>query len=159
MSMKSRRHMVFSLSATLFAAGCVGSPDDGTNAVGGDNPVKNVIYKGSEREQIGEDQFIRYPIDLDEQATIDYRVNVVDGQNIDTLLIEDTYLDEFKNREQLKYYKEGSALDTSYAQREATVRSGNYLLIIDNSNALEAKPPTDMKDNIVTVEVEYEVYN
>lgn len=153
--------MVMMSGATFISVGCIGTTSNGDGDDTGIDSgfTKNIIYEGSERESIQEDQYIRWAIDIDEAATIDYTVNVVDGSNIDVVLMDDTSLDEFKNGQEYRYYPDVSAMDTSYASREGRVDAGNYLIIIDNSNLGEAKPPTDFEDSIVTVELEYEVYN
>ncbi|QSG06453.1 hypothetical protein HSR121_2122 [Halapricum desulfuricans] len=48
-------------------------------------------------------------------------------------------------------------MDNTFLDARDTLSSGEYVLLIDNTNAIEAQPPTNFDDDIATVDYEIEV--
>lgn len=107
--------------------------------------------------QIGEDQWLTWNLDFTEQTHLEYEMLVRDGPSVDVFLFDENEYEYYSNQERAKYYSALSDLDTIQPEGRGWLESGDYVLVIDNTNYGEAQPPTNFDDDVAKVEYELTV--
>lgn len=95
---------------------------------------------------------------FDEPVTIDYRMEVVEGPELDVIAMSDESYAEFNRANLPEYYPEASALDTDEATVTAELPAGEHRLVVDNTRVGEAEPERRLQLDIAQVEFSAEVY-
>lgn len=148
MEIKTRRLVLTGVVGSLIPlAGCSSGGDSD------DEPQREELVSGT--FDINEDEFRGWRFSLDQDATLEYSYTVTEGPSIDVFLLDDRAYSHFKEEDNFQYISEGSALDAVSKSVEVDLPEGDeYVLVIDNTNAGEAAPPTDLEDNVARVEIE-----
>ncbi|GAA0193803.1 hypothetical protein [Halobaculum roseum] len=123
-----------------------------------DDPSYSVLLdETSDTRQIPEDEWYQWNFELNEQAVLSYDFVVRSGPAIDAILTDDTEYDQLQEGNRFRYYSEGSVMDDEGGQVTTTLAPGTYHLVLDNSDAGEAQPPTNFDDDIAEVEIEIQI--
>lgn len=84
-------------------------------------------------------------------------VSVDMGPNIDFIIMESTYFERYRDGDSYQYITAGSEMNTAGANIDAAIGSGNLYLVIDNTAAGDAEPPTNLDDDVATVDYDLTV--
>lgn len=182
MDRKSRRAVLGTVGAVLLA-GCSGSDnpddsDDQNNFGGGDStPTERPDSDGDgvpdvddefpndpdfsreselidDERNIPEDEWYYWTYEFDGETELSYQFTVREGPAIDAILTSESEYEHLKEGERFRYSSEGSVLDAAGGEKTVTPPEGTYYLILDNSNLGEAVPPTNLDDDVVSVEIQ-----
>jgi hypothetical protein len=122
-----------------------------------ENVVKAVVNQPivvfDEEVQIGEDQYIYLPADLDKASYITLEYNVKSGPKIDVYVVEDTQLRHYKNNDSIQYIESLSTFGSSTSSRTAYLEKGKYIIIFDNTDYGKTYPPMNLADDIATIDI------
>ncbi|WP_229112914.1 hypothetical protein [Halapricum desulfuricans] len=167
--MPSRRRFIASgLAGVSFAiAGCNsgsdndeddGDDDDQDEPEVQDTPEPTWQTVASEDgRRVLEDEYWYQRFQLNGSAPVRITVEVRSGPSLDLVLTSSEEFAEFEQGNRFRYNDALSALDNTFLDARDTLSSGEYVLLIDNTNAIEAQPPTNFDDDIATVDYEIEV--
>lgn len=144
---KSRRAFIVAGSSVLFA-GCGSS--SGTGGSSSSGSTETII---DERDTVNEDQYLTYSFTLKRGATLDLEATVRSGPPLDIVFTSPDELEEFENGNRFRYNQELSLLDSAGGNATVEVPKGEYVLIVDNTNQIEAEPPTNLDDDNARVEI------
>lgn len=90
---------------------------------------------------------------LEKGDKIHYEFEVVDGPAIDVFLLDDQNYVKYDNGNEFDYYGEGSKLGATYGEIDFKVpKDGKFYVVLDGTNAGEAKFPADLEIGKATVE-------
>jgi hypothetical protein len=95
---------------------------------------------------------------FDEPASIDYTVEVVEGPELDVIVMSEESYAEFNRANLPEYYSGASALDTDGESVTAELPAGEHRLVVDNTQVGEAEPERRLQLDIAQVEFSAEVY-
>ena len=90
---------------------------------------------------VNEDEHIKLTWDVDSVVTIRLNLEKTEGPNIDLYTMTEVNYEKYKDCDSFVYLAELSDPNTAAANLEATVDTGTYITVIDNTDCGEAKPP------------------
>ncbi|WP_058365224.1 hypothetical protein [Haloparvum sedimenti] len=135
----------------LCALGTVGATTiAGCSGESGGGSSETVV---DDRDTVTEDQYLTYRFGINRTADLSIETTVRDGPRLDFVLADQSEAQEFENGNRFRYYEGASDLDSAGYSTTGTVEEGDYAFIVDNSNMLEAKPPTNFEDDNARVEI------
>jgi len=138
----------------LGIAGCSSGEEDAQNPEnGGDGSQEQSFEIIDSTRQVDEDQYLAQSFTLNDTANIEVQMTVRKGPAIDVLTMSADEFDHFENRERFRYFPELSIEDGTGGSASGTLDPGEYVLVIDNTNAGEAQPPTNFDDDLARVEI------
>ena len=181
-----RRVLGLSAISFVGVAGCTGNDNSntGSNDGGGNNEAKNEETERpdadgdgvfdvqddyphdqylsrkqtkSDTRKLEEDEWRYYELDFNSSGFLRYDFIVRDGPKIDVIFIEKSEYSHFDNGDRYEYKPALSALDSAGEEVSEKVPEGTYYIIFDNSNRGEATPPSNLNNDVITVEFELEV--
>jgi hypothetical protein len=139
----------FSVSIGVAVAGCSGSPvEDGESDGGGGTNRERIV---NNREEVAEDEYIRFSFDLNREATLDYEFVVRNGPDIEIFIMDDAEFDEFQAGNRFQVYSDSGGASGSDI---VTLQEDSYRLVVDNTSAGSIEPPTNFDDDVAEVEVD-----
>lgn len=144
--MNMDRRAVIGTVGAVFLAGC--SSDSSSSGSGGGG--ETII---DERDTVNEDQYLKYTFTLNQEATLDLSVTVRNGPNLDIVTTNQDELSEFEAGNRFRYNEALSLLDSPGGDATADMPSGDYAIIVDNTDKIEAQPPTNFDDDNARVEI------
>lgn len=68
------------------------------------------------------------------------------------IVIDESEYEYFQGDERAEYYPDFSSLDSVGSTVQTEIPSGDYRVILDNSDRGEASPPTNFSNDVVEVE-------
>jgi hypothetical protein len=147
--MQSRRKFIATgiAGASLVLAGCSGG-----EASGGDTEAEWQAGTEETGRRILEDEWLPQPISLDRDQEIRIGVTVREGPAIDIVTCTESEYRAFANGDRFQYDTDLSMPDSTGGQVSGKIDAGEYVLVLDNTNRIEAEPPTNFDDDIVTVD-------
>lgn len=92
------------------------------------------VSAGSGTQTVNEDQYGFHIVALTKEQTVSYTIEVVAGQNVDVLLMNDDNYDLYEVQENFEYISEGTDLNTLYSSHEIVLQPGTYYIIVDNTD-------------------------
>jgi hypothetical protein len=143
----------------LLLSGCAGvleeDEDSGGGGDGGDGgadqpQTETLIDKSYE---VSEDEWggATGGLNADAEITVDFTVR--DGPAIDFFVMTEEEYDYYRNGERFKVNSQASIEDETTARYTVEIPEGDYAFIVDNTERGEAKPPANLSDDVVTVEL------
>jgi len=151
--MLNRREYVTMLGGSVVAvSGCASEGDESNGEQFIDTPEEVVSFQ--DVATIQEDAWKYWELSFERQTEVNYDFVVRSGPPIDAILFSSDEFSHFEDQERARYYESASVLDSQGDRVEATLASGDYVLVLDNSNWGTA-PPTNLDDDIAKVEVEF----
>lgn len=105
---------------------------------------------------VPEDEYRTFSISLSEQSELELRTTVRDGPAVDIIMVQQSEFDAYSSGERFRFFDEFSQLDTVGDMTSGPFDAGDYVVVIDNTDAVEAAPPTNYDDDIARVEVALE---
>lgn len=108
----------------------------------------------SDERNIPEDEWYYWTYEFDGETELSYQFTVREGPAIDAILTSESEYQHLKDGERFRYATEGSVLDSAGGEATITPPEGTYYIVLDNSNLGEAVPPTNLDDDIASVEIE-----
>lgn len=146
--------IVASGAVTIGLAGCSSQSDDGPNVSDEQSPEDPSDTLADETVEVPEDSYQAYTATFENSATLAYDAIVRTGPAIDIIVTNGNEFSNYENDENFRYDSAASALDTSNGSNSAQLESGNWVLILDNTNRAAAQPPTNFDDDVAEVEIE-----
>lgn len=146
--------IIASTAATVGLAGCSGQSGDGPNVSDEESPGDASETLADETVEVPEDTYQAYTATFENSATLAYDAIVRTGPAIDIIVTNGNEFSNYEHDENFRYDSTASALDTSNASNSAQLESGNWVLILDNTDRAEAQPPTNFDDDVAEVEIE-----
>lgn len=134
--------------------GCIDNGNSNDDGNGDQQPTWQTLIDNSRR--IKEDEYRYHKISLDQSRSFRTDVTVREGPAIDVVFTTQSEFQEFKQGNRFKYNSGLSMLDTTGGRRSSSLPSGNYVFLLDNTNAIEAKPPTNFDDDLASVDYKLE---
>lgn len=125
-------------------------PSDSTRSEG--------VYEMEERKEINEDYYFSWELEFDEPTVLSYTAEVTDGPSIDTIVMDKDEFQYFKDESEWKYYTPATNMQTKYASVEATLDTGTYVLVVDNTSQGGASPPANFDNDRAIVDITLEAY-
>lgn len=89
---------------------------------------------------------------------LEYEAIVREGANVDIITMEQSEYEHYQNQERYEYSPDASALDTVDADVSHEFPEGDYVVVIDNTSAGEASPPSNMVNDVASVELSLTLY-
>ena len=141
---------VAALGLTL--AGCTGSTSGDRN--GGDTGDGEEGGRSREeiiddRIEVEEDGYRYVSFDLRRDAELHYEYTVREGPAIEVFVVTDDEFDEFQAGNRFRGY---SASGVGGGD-SVSLPADSYRFVVDNTNAGDVRPPSNLDDDIVVVEV------
>ena len=154
--MQSRRRFIVAgiAGASFGIAGCSGNNDSEDNGNGGGNDTPEPWTIVDDTRSLEEDEYLSWDFTLNRQATLKLSAIVRDGPAADILLTSVDEFNEFEQDNRFRYNSAVSLMDSGGGSTSGLVSSGSYVFVLDNTNAGEAKPPTNFSNDVVEIEVE-----
>lgn len=109
-----------------------------------------------QQTKISEDMFHRFHFSTEMPATITVTVSKTFGPQFDVLLTDEQGFAAWKQANESLFGGEYSLFfheHGSEVRRSVNVAAGNYVLVVDNSDAGKAAPPMNMQDDVLTAHV------
>ena len=147
--MQSRRAFLVTglAGASVALAGC--NESSGGNGGNGGSSWETVA---DDTRQVPEDNYYAKAFELNRNATVQVDATVRQGPAIDIVTMPRSEFQEFEAGNRFQYGPSLSMLDSTGGQVSDSLESGQYVVLFDNTNRLEASPPTNLDDDIATVE-------
>jgi hypothetical protein len=117
-----------------------------------DDPDRSAGETNQGRIDVNEDEWYQWKLSYEEETHIEYEMLVRKGPSIDVVLFSEEEYTHYENDERAQYYSNLSDLDTIDGTASGWVETGDYRLVIDNTNWGEAVPPTNLDDDVAEVE-------
>jgi len=153
-----------SVVLTTALAGCSSDSSHGENrdsdaedaADGGDDQGEPVSPDGEEitekSVEIEEDQYHYSEFDLNRTATVEYRFTVRSGPDIDVFVTNEEEFGHYEDGERFRTYED--SMDTTSGSGSADLGEGHYYVVVDNTSAGVAEPPSNMDNDVIEVDIE-----
>ncbi|WP_458191219.1 hypothetical protein [Haladaptatus sp. NG-WS-4] len=148
--LKTRRSILAATGALLLA-GCSSINADSTNFGGTETTTTETIV--NDRDTVNEDHYLTYTFTLNRKATLDLSVTVREGPRLDIVFTSQDELAEFEAGNHIRYNENLSFLNSLGGDATLEVPKGDYALIVDNTDAIDAQPPTNFTDDNARVEI------
>ena len=156
-----RRRFLATVGTTSAAvlAGCSDSSDaDNSGEDSNNDPSSNTPRSRTETliedtRVVNEDGWYKWGFRLNEEAQLNLRVTVRSGPPVDIVLTSASEFEEYEDENRFRYNQDLSMLDTPGGDSSAEAPTGDYALIADNTNRVEAQPPSNFDDDPAEVEV------
>ena len=153
--MQSRRRFIVAgiVGSAFGIAGCSSDGDTG----GGDTEPRQTPSSETfvdDRTTAEEDEYRYWEFTLSQQAYLNLDVTVRDGPAVDVYLTEPDEFAEYEQENRFYHNGDVSLLDVTADSSGSSVTAGDYVLILDNTNAGEAVPPANLANDIAEVEIE-----
>lgn len=124
-----------------------------------DSSRSRMLDSGANTYDLNEDYYHSISISPSQPAILSYRGEVIDGGiAVDFILLDDMNFQYFKDESEWEYSPDGSDMDAYFTNVETQLQSGDYHLIIDNTDEGGANPPMNLENDRVEVKVEYELF-
>ena len=107
---------------------------------------------------VEEDRYRGQEFELPDGGRVEYSTTVRDGPRVDFYVMDMDEYDHFENGDRFRYYSRASDPDSAGTDVSATLGSGRYAFVVDNSELGEASPPTNFDEDPSRVEVDLELY-
>lgn len=148
--MQSRRKFLATgiATASFVLAGC---SDNGDTDGSGTQTEWQVATEQNSR-RILEDEWLPQRISLDQGREVRIEVMVREGPAIDIVTCRESEYRVFENGDRFQYNSTLSMLDSAGGQVSGSLEAGEYVLMLDNTNRIEAEPPANFDDDIATVD-------
>lgn len=104
--------------------------------------------------QIQEDHYYSFTIKMDEPRQVAVEYQVVKGPTVDIYFVDSKNYYRFKDHDDLKYFSDLSTFGLNNAEKQAKLSSGDYYLIVDNTDRGPTMPPMNMYNDVATVNME-----
>ncbi|MCD2199075.1 hypothetical protein LPA44_04070 [Halobacterium sp. KA-4] len=104
-----------------------------------------------ENTNILEDQYYQFSWEWEESWEIEYEFVVRDGPAVDVFIAADSEFTHYEEGERFKYF--GDTLDSAGGSDTVRLDPGSYHLVIDNSELVEAQPPSNFDEDPAQVEI------
>lgn len=174
MNRKTRRAVLGAAGATLLA-GCSSGGDTGdvqNNAGGGSDDSDGDGVPDSEDDfphnpefsrevellndmrNIPEDEWIAWEYEFDGETELTYEFTVREGPAIDVIFVTSEEYEHLDDGDRYRYIPDGSVMDSAGGSETIMPPEDTYRLVVDNTAAGEAAPPTNFDDDIARVEIE-----
>jgi len=108
---------------------------------------------------VQEDAYKGREFEFPSEGRIEYSATVRTGPAVDFYVMEQSEVTYLANQERFQYIEKASQPDATGAEVTADLPSGNYSMVIDNTNAGEAQPPTNFDDDIAEVDFSMTLYD
>lgn len=118
---------------------------------GGGSTPETIV---DETDTVLEDQYLYWEFTLNRETELTLRTTVRSGPRIDIIFTSTEEFDEFERGNRFRYNSDLSQMNTIGATTSVTFRSGNYVLIADNTSAGEASPPQNLDEDPARVDIE-----
>ena len=119
-------------------------------------PTTQAETIANETLRVHEDEYQRYTWSLTRSATLSYEFTVREGPSLDVILTSESEFENYKSGDRFQINSEGSSMDSVGDRKQVTLdprSNGGWVLIVDNSDAGAAEPPSDLQDNVAVVEI------
>lgn len=136
------------LAGSLAGCSALDSVDNDSSGGGLGGGMETVV---DDTEVVEEDQYLSYDFDFDSDRTMEYEFIVRDGPNIDVFVAETEEYNHYTQGEAFEYY--GDSLDTSTATETIDLAAGEYKIVLDNTDYVEAQPPTNFDGDPAEVDI------
>lgn len=138
--------------ASVLLAGC--SSDDSSPG-GGDSQAEGDSWQEilDSRDSVNEDGYQSWSWETDSSVELRWEFTVRSGPAIEVFMMESTEFDEYQAGN--RFYAVNDSSGTSGSDT-FSVEGGNYRFVIDNSNAGEVSPPSNLDDDVAEVELTIE---
>lgn len=115
-------------------------------------------YVVDDRVVVREDRYRNWSFTLDRTVEAALRMTVREGPAIDLVLTTADEFEAFESGNRFQYNTELSLLDSTGGRSTADeLPAGDYVLIADNTEAIEAEPPTNFDEDPADIEVSFAV--
>jgi len=101
--------------------------------------------------EINEDSYVYWEFSIESSRTITYDFTVRSGPAVDLFAVNEEEFGHYENGERFNYF--GEHLDSVGGDGSISLDSGEYVFVIDNTNAGEAAPPTNAVNDPVEVDI------
>lgn len=140
-------------TGAVLLAGCTGGDggDGGSSDLGGGGPTPIELH--NDRDTTNEDQYRHYPVSILEDATVRLDCFVRDGPAVDFFFTSEDEFSEYEAGNRFQYNQELSAFEATSLTDSEDLASDDYVFVVDNTDRLEAQPPSNFDEDPVDVEV------
>jgi hypothetical protein len=153
MNLGRRQFLGCIVASTTALAGCAAfeqSDDSG----GGDGGGGSETVVDATRV-VDEDGYVYWEFSYDQPVTVSWQFTVRDGPSIDIFLVSQSEFSHYEQGERFRTFE--SSLDSTAGSESVTLEEGEYVLVLDNTSAGEAAPPTNFDEDPAEVEIEITV--
>lgn len=117
-----------------------------------------VLSRFSERDELNEDYYQFFEFSFPETTGLEYTVEVEGDVHLDVIVTDQTNFRYYKDGTEWEYMSGLSDLETTYATEGGWLEAGEWVLIIDNTDAGGAAPPMNLENDRVGYSVEGVTY-
>ena len=100
-----------------------------------------------------EDEYETWNVSLSEESEVGVRFTVRDGPAIDFVFTTQSEFEQFEEGNRFRYNSSLSFLDSAGGQNQTLLPAGSYVLLVDNTEAIEASPPQNYDEDPAEVEL------
>ncbi|GAD53803.1 hypothetical protein MBEHAL_2563 [Halarchaeum acidiphilum MH1-52-1] len=110
-----------------------------------------------DNDTVTEDHYRTYTFTLNQKAHLSLVTTVRTGPHVDFVFMTQDELEHYENNERFRYDEELSAMDSVGVNRspDTPYATGDYALVVDNTDMTGVEPPTNGKDNAATYDVKF----
>jgi len=150
-----RRDLVTGIGVigTSLLAGCganADSNDGGSNDGGSYEPTPQVVL--DETVSVSEDEHRAWKWSIDREVSAELSMTVRNGPAVDVFLVTSDEYAQYKANRRF-YTTDLELMDRVGGVTTSALSEGDYAAVIDNTDRGAAQPPTNLDDDIATVEI------
>lgn len=130
----------------------LGGLNGSTSESEADTTIESVESK--EHFTISPTEFSYVEVSTTDEAKLHYSVDVLNGPGVNVIVTYAKNLNEFRNSTNIGWVKKASAVNVESIEKEAILRPGDYVIILDNTGRFGEQEATDEAD----VTIDYNIY-
>lgn len=148
--MNRRSFLGGAVALTSALSGCLNNAAD-TVANSMEDDKRRSLEVADSTENVEEDQYVYWNFSPGESGTLEYDFIVRDGPDVDVIVLTSDEFAHFEANNRFQY------LESSFGAsgiNSVSVSPNDYVLMIDNTSVGEVSPPSNLNNDIATVEIE-----
>lgn len=151
--MAKRRSFIKASGAGFFGA-IAGCTSDSTPSASNSNSDRSTpVEIIDDRDTVNEDRYLTWEFSFSQKTRVNINVTVRSGPHLDIVFTDQSELQEFEDGNRFRYSSELSMMDSAGGRESENVPAGDYAVIVDNTDRLEAKPPSNFDEDPARVEI------
>ncbi|GAA5432999.1 hypothetical protein [Haloarcula japonica] len=107
----------------------------------------------SERQNVLEDEWLTWELPVETETYFEYDMIVRSGPSVDLYTVTESEYSYFESGDNFEYITGLSSPETTGDRGDTWLESGNYVLVVDNSEYGNATPPTNLDEDPAEVEL------
>lgn len=146
----ARRRAVIRTTGVGFFGALAGCSSE-SNPFGSNSDSTQEVIDAS--DTVAEGRYLIWKFSLPSDALVELDVTVQSGPHLDIVFTGQEMLQDFEDGNNIEYRSELSLVNSTGGRNSGDVPAGDYVVIVDNSDRLEARPPENFEDDPARVEV------